>query len=92
MISSTLSSPEKNFRNGNVKSRLERYLDILKVLAYKGPAKLGLIMQQTDFSCTIALENLGFLVKLNLVKEETDKCELVYSITIQGEKVVRFFA
>ena len=72
------------------KSKLERYVDILKVLACDGPIKLRVIIQQTHFNSAITLENLCFLVKLNLVEEETDKDESIYSITSQGERVMRF--
>jgi predicted transcriptional regulator len=86
------SVPQKDeWKKGCSKSKLERYVDTLEFLVSNGPMTLRLIMQQTEFGCAITLENLSFLVKLNLVKAQTSKYEVIYLITERGERVVRFF-
>jgi len=82
---------ENNNRKGCHKSKLEQYLDILKLLSSEGPVNLGFILQQTAFDSDLAMEYLNFLIVLNLVGKETGKYGLLYSILNRGEKVVRFF-
>jgi predicted transcriptional regulator len=85
------SHQDGEYRKSNSKSKLELYVDILRALAIEGPMNLGQVMQQNSLSGVKALESLGFLVKLNLVKARKRKHESIYIITGQGEKVVRFF-
>ena len=87
---------EFNFRKDEhrkcyFKSKLEQYFDILDVLADNGPLKLGVIMQQIEFNCSMVIEDLSFLVRQNLVDEMSNNRQSIYSITVQGERVVRFF-
>lgn len=51
-----------------VGSRLEVYLDILKVLARCGPLKLTLIMHQTEINYQHVKQCLELLIKQNLVE------------------------
>jgi predicted transcriptional regulator len=95
-VKSTAFEKEFDFRENKYKktyskSKLSQYLDILEFLANNGPIKFELIMQQIEFNCSIALERMSYLVKLNLVEEKKSSHTLIYSITSQGEKVVRFF-
>jgi hypothetical protein len=80
-----------NQRRGCHGPKLEQYVCALKVLACNGPIKLGLFLHLTDFSCATAIENLGFLVELDLVEKRADKYGLSYSITARGERVVSFW-
>ena len=49
------------------------------------------IKQQTEFNSVVTMKNLYSLLGQNLVEKVTIKSHLVYSITIKGEKVARFF-
>ena len=95
-VKSTAFEKEFDFRENKYKktyskSKLNQYLDILEFLANNGPIKFELVMQQIEFNCSIALERMSYLVKLNLVEEKKSNLTLIYSITSKGEKVVRFF-
>ncbi len=95
-MKSTSLEREFNFRKdeprkSHSKSKLEQYFDILDVLADSGPLKLVVIMQQIEFNCAMVIEDLSFLVKQNLVDEMSNNRQSIYSITAQGERVVRFF-
>jgi predicted transcriptional regulator len=80
-----------NFEKGVCKSKLEQYLDILRLLSSQGSVNLRFIMQQTGLNSDLALEYLKSLVELNLVEKETGKFGFLYSILNRGEKAVRFF-
>jgi predicted transcriptional regulator len=85
------NSDKKLHERSYSKSKLELNVHILNILVYTDSMNLGLIMQQTDSSYTVTLENLNLLVRLKLIEERTEKHELVYTITRQGTKVTRFF-
>ncbi len=73
-------------------SKLEMYVEILRVLAQKGPLQLKHIMSQGNVNCNILEEHLGFLIKQGLVEEVVvDKNNVVYSNTDRGTSVIRFF-
>ncbi len=78
-------------QKGSSKSKLELNVDILEVLLSNGPMNLKDIIQKTDFNCIKALEYLIFLSKINMVKKTASDLTEIYSITNQGERVVRFF-
>ena len=74
------------------RSKLEMYIDILKVLAQKGPLKLTHIMYKANVNCSVLKEFLDFLTQQNLVEEKTiGKKRTVYAITPQGRKVLTYF-
>ena len=74
------------------RSKLEIYLDILKVLSGSGQLKLTHIMYETNVNCCILKEFLGFLIKQNLVEERTvGRQRVVYSITQRGIAVLEYF-
>ncbi len=74
------------------RSKLEMYIDILKVLAQKGPLKLTHIMYKANVNCSVLKEYLDFLIQQNLVEEKTiGKKRTVYAITPQGRKVLTYF-
>ena len=45
------------------------YVDILKVLADKGPLKLTHVMYEANVNCSLLNEYLGFLVQEGIVEE-----------------------
>ena len=73
------------------KSKLELSVLALEILVSNGPMNLKDIIQKTDFNCTNAVEYLSFLSKINMVKKTASDLTEIYSITNQGEMVVRFF-
>jgi predicted transcriptional regulator len=74
------------------RSQLEMYVDILKVLAQRGPLKLTHIMYKANVNCSILKEYLDFLVKQGLVDERiVGKQRVVYAVTQRGVKVLTYF-
>jgi len=74
------------------RSKLEMYVDILKVLARSGPLKLTHIMYKANVNCSVLKEYLGFLIANNLVEEKTvGKKRIVYAITERGITVLKYF-
>ena len=74
------------------RSKLEMYLDILKVLARRGPLKMTHIMYKANVNCSVLKEYLDFLIKQNLVEERTaGKCRTIYAITQRGITVLKYF-
>jgi len=74
------------------RSKLEMYIDILKVLARHGPLKLTHIMYKANVNCSVLKEYLEFLIKQNLVEERTvGKKRIVYAITDRGITVLKYF-
>ena len=74
------------------RSKLEMYIDILKVLAHRGPLKLTHIMYKANVNCSVLKEYLCFLIKQNLVEERTiGKQRIVFVITQQGVTVLKYF-
>jgi len=74
------------------RSKLEMYIDILKVLAHRGPLKLTHIMYKANVNCSVLKEHLDFLMKQGLVEERTSgKQRVVYVITQRGITVLKHF-
>jgi predicted transcriptional regulator len=74
------------------RSKLEMYIDILKVLAHRGPLKLTHIMYKANVNCSVLKEYLDFLMKQNLVEERTiGKRRVVYAVTQRGITVLKYF-
>jgi predicted transcriptional regulator len=74
------------------RSKLEMYVDILKVLAHRGPLKLTHIMYKANMNCGVLKEYLGFLIKENLVEERNvGKSRTVFAITQRGITVLKYF-
>jgi predicted transcriptional regulator len=68
------------------------YVDILHVLAHRGPLKLTHIMYKSNVNCSVLKAYLDFLIKHNLVKERTvRKGKVVYAITQRGVTVLKYF-
>jgi len=68
------------------------YVDILKILAQRGPLKVTHIMYKTNVNCNILKEYLGFLIKQGLIEERAvGKSRVVYANTTRGTTVLKFF-
>lgn len=74
------------------RSKLEMYVDILKVLARHGPLKLTHIMYKANVNCSVLKEYLDFLMQQNLIEEKTaGKKRIVYAVTQRGITVLKYF-
>lgn len=74
------------------RSKLEMYIDILRVLANRGPLKLTHIMYKANVNCSVLKGYLDFLIKQNLVEERIiGKRRVVYAITPRGITVLKYF-
>lgn len=74
------------------RSKLEMYVDILKVLAQRGPLKLTHVMYKANVNCSVLSEYLEFLMTHGLVEERIlTKNRTVYAVTQQGITVLRSF-
>ncbi|MCW3986219.1 MAG: winged helix-turn-helix domain-containing protein [Candidatus Bathyarchaeota archaeon] len=74
------------------RSKLEMYVDILKVLSQRGPLKLTHIMYKANVNCSVLKQYLEFLIQQNLVEERTvGKKRVVYAITQRGITVLKHF-
>jgi predicted transcriptional regulator len=67
-------------------------MDILRVLAYRGPLKLTHIMYKANVNCGALKRYIDFLIKQGLVEERTmGKERRVYMITQRGITVIKAF-
>jgi predicted transcriptional regulator len=74
------------------RSKLEMYVDILSVLAHRGPLKLTHIMYKANVNCSVLIEYLGFLTQKELVEERNiGRKRTVYAITQRGVTVLKYF-
>ena len=53
------------------RSKLIIYVDILNVLAHRGPSKLTHIMYKANVNCNVLTDYLDFLIKQGLVEKRT---------------------
>jgi predicted transcriptional regulator len=68
------------------------YVDILTVLAHKGPLKLTHVMYKANVNCCVLKEYLDFLIKQGLVEERIVRKErVVYAVTQRGITVLKYF-
>jgi predicted transcriptional regulator len=75
------------------RSKLEIYVDILKVLAHNGPLNLTHVMYEANVNCSVLTEYLDFLIKKGLVVEERTigKARVVFAVTQRGSTVLKYF-
>jgi predicted transcriptional regulator len=74
------------------RSKLEMYVDILNVLAHRGPLKLTHVMYKANVNCSILKEQLEFLIRQGLVEErKLGKRRVAYGITERGLTVLKQF-
>jgi len=68
------------------------YVDILKVLAQRGPLKLTHIMYKANVNCNVLKEYLDFLLKQGLIEERmAGKRKTVFATTQRGITVLKYF-
>jgi len=77
------------------RSKLERYVDILEILARarnfasQGPMELTQLRRKTGLSQNVLRQHLNFLIQQNLVEEQNlSKDKIFYAITERGLKVL----
>jgi predicted transcriptional regulator len=78
------------------RSKMEMYIDILKVLAQNGPMKLTHVMYKANVNCSVLKQNLEFLIEQNLIEEQItpkrrNRIKIRYSITEKGRTVIKYF-
>ena len=78
------------------RSKLEMYIDVLKVLARHGPLKLTQIMYKANVNCSVLKQYLAFLIQQNLIEKQTirkkrNKIRVVYAVTERGRTVLKYF-
>ena len=74
------------------RSKMEMYVDILKVLAQNGPLKLTHIMYKANVNCSVLKEYLDFLIQQELVEEKVvGKKRIVYAVSEKGLNVLKYF-
>jgi predicted transcriptional regulator len=74
------------------RSKLELYVDILKVLWHSGPLKFADVINKANVNSTILKKHLYFLIKQGLVEEQTiKKNSAVFAITQKGVNVLKYF-
>jgi len=74
------------------RSKLETYIDILKVLSFKGPLKSTHIMYKANVNFSALKEQLNFLTKQGLVEErKIGKTKVAYALTPRGRTVLMYF-
>jgi predicted transcriptional regulator len=74
------------------RSKLEMIVDILSVLADKGPLKLTHVMYKCNVNCSVLREYINYLIKQGLIEERTaGKSRVVFAITQRGIEVLKYF-
>lgn len=74
------------------RSQLEMHIDILRVLAQKGPLKLTHIMYKANVNCAVLKGYLDFLIKQGLVEERIMRRDkTVLAVTQRGITVLKYF-
>jgi predicted transcriptional regulator len=74
------------------RSKLETYVDILKVLAHWGPLKITHVMYKVYVNCSVLDEYFGFLIKQGLIEVKiVEKERKVYMITQPGITALKQF-
>jgi predicted transcriptional regulator len=85
----------KNMKRDPRRSKLEIYVDILKVLARHGPLKLTHIMYKSNVNCTVLKQFLDFLSQQSLVEEQILRKrkgkKITYAITERGRTALNYF-
>ena len=77
------------------RSKLEIYIDVLKILAQKGPLRLTHIMYKANVNCTALKSYLDSLCQQSLVEEQViqkrKSKKVVYNITDTGRTALNYF-
>lgn len=72
-------------------SKLELYLEILRSVEGKKPAKIEAIKRRTNLDDAFVSHAVDFLEKQNLVEKRTSKDQAAYKSTDRGERLSRYF-
>jgi predicted transcriptional regulator len=72
-------------------SKLEIYLEILKIIEGKKPTKLEAIKKRTNLDDDFVNHAVDFLERQNLVEKRTFKDNTTYKSTDRGERLSRYF-
>jgi predicted transcriptional regulator len=74
------------------RSKLETYVDVLRILSTRGPLKLTHVMYKANLNCNITKEMLDFLVQKGLIEERAvGKRRVVFAVTESGIRVLKYF-
>ena len=78
------------------RSKMEMYIDILKVMVQNGPMKLTHVMYKANVNCSVLKQNLDFMIEQNLIEEQVtvkrrNQTKIRYAITEKGRTVVKYF-
>ena len=74
------------------RSKLEWYINILKVLSQCGPLKPTHILYKANLNSNVTNQCLSFLIQQNLIeKRSVSKERVMYAITQQGIIVLKRF-
>jgi len=74
------------------RSKLERHIDILRVLAHKGPLKLTHIMYKANLNYRELKKYLDFLLKQAYVEKRTIcKAQVIFTISQRGINLLNYF-
>ena len=72
------------------RSKLEKYVDVLTVLARREPLNLTHIMNKTNINRNVLKQHLEFLIQQDLVEKQIlSKNRVFYAITERGLKVLK---
>jgi predicted transcriptional regulator len=75
-----------------MRSKLEMYIDILKVLEQKGPLRITPLINKANVNGNLLKECLDLLIKHGLiVTQAVGKSSLAYATTDRGTAVIKFF-
>ncbi|MGD6852473.1 MAG: hypothetical protein ACQCN6_10490 [Candidatus Bathyarchaeia archaeon] len=72
-------------------SRLELYLEILSSLEKLRCSNLITLQEETELERAFLEQALAFLEKHDLVQKGTIENQIVYSTTLRGERITRYF-
>jgi predicted transcriptional regulator len=73
-------------------SKLEMYIDILTMLAHRGPLKLTHVRNKANVNCNVPKEHIEFLIKQGLIEERiVGKTRVVFAATPRGITVLKYF-
>jgi len=73
-------------------SKLEQYIDILKLFKYNGPLTLTQVINIANVKSIILKEQIDFLVKHGLIEKLTvKKSRAVFAVTHRGTNVMEYF-
>ena len=91
-LPSKLILPEEEKTKPMRRSQMEMYVDILEILACRGPLKLTVIMENADVDCSKLRDCLDFLTKQGLVEVKfVRKGKKIYAVTQLGVTVLKQF-